>query len=163
MLLPASVAVLVASQWREIARYLKISNMSRGDGHPQAVPVGGKHAYKGSGAADGTGNLTRKAAAAAPPPPLTAPRLTASPPEGGFSEWFSMITKDLVRLEYQILQDREIRPIMAVTRHLPLRLPAAPPQAAGALLLAELSVRVVSHVRVAGGVRAVISAALSSS
>ena len=45
VLLPASVAVLVASQWREIARYLKISQMSRGDGHPQAVPAGGKHAY----------------------------------------------------------------------------------------------------------------------
>ena len=40
VLLPASVAVLVASQWREIARYLKISQMSRGDGHPQAVPHG---------------------------------------------------------------------------------------------------------------------------
>ena len=47
VLLPASVAVLVASQWREIARYLKISQMSRGDGHPQAVPAGGKHAYTG--------------------------------------------------------------------------------------------------------------------
>src|SRR5690348_9705156 len=57
VLLPASVAVLVASQWREIARYLKISNMSRGDGHPQAVPARGKHAYKGSGATDGTGDF----------------------------------------------------------------------------------------------------------
>ena len=44
VLLPASVAILVASQWREIARYVKISQMSRGDGHPQAVPAGGKHA-----------------------------------------------------------------------------------------------------------------------
>ena len=57
VLLPASVAILVASQWREIVRYLKISQMSRGDGHPQAVPVGGKHAYKGSGATDGTGDF----------------------------------------------------------------------------------------------------------
>jgi len=58
VLLPASVAVLVASQWREIARYLKISQMSRGDGHPQVVPAGGKHAYpKGGGAADGTGDF----------------------------------------------------------------------------------------------------------
>jgi hypothetical protein len=58
VLLPASVAVLVASQWREIARYLKISNMSRGDGHPQAVPASGKHAYAGrSAAADGTGDF----------------------------------------------------------------------------------------------------------
>jgi len=56
VLLPASVAALIASQWREIARYLKISQMSRGDGHPQAVPAGGKHAYpNGGGAADGTG------------------------------------------------------------------------------------------------------------
>lgn len=58
VLLPASVAVLVASQWREIARLLKISQMSRGDGHPQTVPAGGKHAYaRRSGAADGTGDF----------------------------------------------------------------------------------------------------------
>lgn len=58
VLLPASVAVLVASQWREIARYLKISKMSRGDGNPQAVPAGGKHAYhRHAGAADGTGDF----------------------------------------------------------------------------------------------------------
>ena len=58
VLLPASVAVLVASQWREIARFLKISQMSRGDGHPHAVPAGGKHAYtRRSGAADGTGDF----------------------------------------------------------------------------------------------------------
>ena len=47
-----------AAQWREIARYLKISQMSRGNGHPQAVPAGGEHAYaKRSGAADGTGDF----------------------------------------------------------------------------------------------------------
>ena len=58
VLLPVSVAVLVASQWREIARYLKISNMSRGDGHPQAVPAGGRPAYtRHAGAADGTGDF----------------------------------------------------------------------------------------------------------
>ena len=58
VLLPASVAVLVASQWRVIGRYLKISQMSWGDGHPQAVPAGGQHGYgKGSGAADGTGDF----------------------------------------------------------------------------------------------------------
>ena len=45
VLLPASVAVLVASQWREIARFLKISQMSRGDGHPQVVPASGQHGY----------------------------------------------------------------------------------------------------------------------
>ena len=58
VLLPASVAVLVASQWREIARYVKISQMSRGDGHPQVVPAAGKHAYaRGAGATDGTGDF----------------------------------------------------------------------------------------------------------
>ena len=29
-LLPASVAAVVASQWRDIARYIKIQQMSRG-------------------------------------------------------------------------------------------------------------------------------------
>jgi hypothetical protein len=58
VLLPASVAVLVASQWREIARYLKISQMSWGDGHPQIVPAAGQHTYaKGSPAPDGTGDF----------------------------------------------------------------------------------------------------------
>jgi hypothetical protein len=58
VLLPASIAVLVASQWREIARFLKISQMSRGDGHPEVVPAEGQHVYaKGRGAADGTGDF----------------------------------------------------------------------------------------------------------
>ena len=35
-LLPASLAVVVASQWRDIARYLKIQQMSRGA--PPAPP-----------------------------------------------------------------------------------------------------------------------------
>ncbi len=50
VLLPASVAVLVASQWREIARSLKISNISRGDGHPQTGPARGKAASLEQGA-----------------------------------------------------------------------------------------------------------------
>ena len=58
VLLPASVAILVASQWREIARYVRISQMSRGDGHPEVVPAEGQHAYdKGSPAPDGTGDF----------------------------------------------------------------------------------------------------------
>jgi len=58
VLLPASVAILVASQWREIARYVKISQMSRGDGHPEVVPAEGQHTYdKGSPAPDGTGDF----------------------------------------------------------------------------------------------------------
>ena len=55
---PASIAVLGASQWREIARLLKISQMSRGSGHPEVVPAEGQHFYaKGPGAADGTGDF----------------------------------------------------------------------------------------------------------
>ncbi len=58
VLLPVSVAVLVASQWREIARFLKISQMSRGNGHPEVVPASGQRVYaKRSGAADGTGDF----------------------------------------------------------------------------------------------------------
>jgi hypothetical protein len=58
VLLPVSVAVLVASQWREIARLLKISQMSRGDGHPELVPAEGQHVYaKRSRTADGTGDF----------------------------------------------------------------------------------------------------------
>ena len=58
VLLPAFVVVLVASQWREIVRYLKIEQMSMGSGHPEVVPAEGQHAYaKGPGAADGTGDF----------------------------------------------------------------------------------------------------------
>ena len=39
LLLPASVAILVASQWREIARYIKIRQMSEGGPHPGAAPA----------------------------------------------------------------------------------------------------------------------------
>ncbi len=59
-LLPVSVAILAASQWREITRYLKISQMSRGDGHPQLVPAAGQHCYPrrpGAGTPDGTGDF----------------------------------------------------------------------------------------------------------
>jgi hypothetical protein len=59
-LLPASLAAIVASQWRDIARYLKIEQMSSGQGNPQQVPARGKHAYPkhpGGGAADGTGHF----------------------------------------------------------------------------------------------------------
>jgi hypothetical protein len=60
LLVPASVVILAASQWREIARYLKISQMSRGDGHPQLVPAAGQHSYPkhpGTGTPDGTGDF----------------------------------------------------------------------------------------------------------
>ena len=60
LLLPVSVAVLAASQWREISRYLKLRQMSSGGGHPENVPVEGHHAYPkapGGGVPDGTGDF----------------------------------------------------------------------------------------------------------
>jgi hypothetical protein len=59
LLLPASVAVAVASQWREITRYVKVAQMSSGDGHPQNVPASGAQGYKppGGGDSDGTGQF----------------------------------------------------------------------------------------------------------
>jgi hypothetical protein len=44
-LLPVSLAAVVASQWRDIARYLKIEQMSFGQGHPENVPARGRHIY----------------------------------------------------------------------------------------------------------------------
>jgi hypothetical protein len=58
-LLPAGVAVLAATQWRDMVRYLKIEQMSLGAGHPQAVPAVGRHAYPecSGGVPDGTGDF----------------------------------------------------------------------------------------------------------
>ena len=69
VLLPTSVAILIASQWREIARYVKISQMSRGDGHPEVVPAGGQRVYaRRSGAADGTGDFDSASRGGGPSP-----------------------------------------------------------------------------------------------
>jgi hypothetical protein len=68
-LLPASVVILAVSQWREIVRYLKISQMSRGDGHPQFVPAVGQHSYprrSGAGTPDGTGDFDSAARGGGP-------------------------------------------------------------------------------------------------
>ena len=72
LLLPASVAVLAASQWPEITRYVKITQMSQGDGHPQVVPVEGQHAYPkpSGGVPDGTGDFD---SASRGGPALTSP------------------------------------------------------------------------------------------
>jgi hypothetical protein len=45
----------------DIVRYLKIKRISRGQGHPELVPVRGSKAYprrSGRGAADGTGDFS---------------------------------------------------------------------------------------------------------
>jgi hypothetical protein len=60
VLLPASIAALAASQWREITRFVKIRQMSSGGGNPQVVPASGHHAYPkrpGAGVPDGTGDF----------------------------------------------------------------------------------------------------------
>jgi hypothetical protein len=60
VLVPAGVTLLVASQWADINRYLRIKQMSARQGHPENVPVPGRAAYPqrpGSGAADGTGDF----------------------------------------------------------------------------------------------------------
>ena len=49
-MLPMAGAWLVASQWKEINRYLKIKQMSAGDGHPESVPAGGSLGYDQPGA-----------------------------------------------------------------------------------------------------------------
>lgn len=57
--LVAVAALIGTSQRKDIARYLKIKNMSSGAGHPENVPAGGSHRYPspGNGAADGTGDF----------------------------------------------------------------------------------------------------------
>jgi hypothetical protein len=56
----AAVGWLAWSQRQDIVRYLKIKQMSAGDGHPGNVPAGGAHAYPapGQGTPDGTGDFT---------------------------------------------------------------------------------------------------------
>jgi hypothetical protein len=76
-LLPAALAAVVASQWRDIARYLKIEQMSVGQGNPQRVPARGKHAYPkhpGGGATDGTGHFDSASRGGGPQSELTQPR-----------------------------------------------------------------------------------------
>jgi hypothetical protein len=56
----AGAALLAASQWTDIKRYLQIKQLSMQQGHPENVPAAGRKAYpqsSGSGAADGTGDF----------------------------------------------------------------------------------------------------------
>ena len=39
------LGLLLASQWQDVIRYLKIKQMSMGGGHPENVPATGKHQY----------------------------------------------------------------------------------------------------------------------
>lgn len=60
VLVPAGVTLLVASQWADIKRYLRIKQLSVRQGHPEQVPARGRAAYPqipGGGAADGDGDF----------------------------------------------------------------------------------------------------------
>jgi hypothetical protein len=41
----AGAGLLVLSQRQDIVRYLRIKQMSLGQGHPENVPAGGSHRY----------------------------------------------------------------------------------------------------------------------
>jgi hypothetical protein len=43
--IPVGLAALVAAQWQDITRYLKIKQISMGNGHPENVPAHGRTAY----------------------------------------------------------------------------------------------------------------------
>jgi len=45
LLIPAMLAALVGSQWPDIMRYVKIRQMSQGQGHPENVPAEGTTFY----------------------------------------------------------------------------------------------------------------------
>lgn len=45
LVIALSAAGIAASQWQDITRYLKIKQMSVGNGHPENVPAGGSQAY----------------------------------------------------------------------------------------------------------------------
>jgi hypothetical protein len=55
----AVAGMAIASQRHDIARYLKIRQMSLGDGHPNLVPASGSSSYPapGHGVSDGTGDF----------------------------------------------------------------------------------------------------------
>lgn len=59
-LVPVLLGAVIASQWQDIIRYVKIKQMSLGQGRPQVVPAAGSTAYPrapGRGARDGTGDF----------------------------------------------------------------------------------------------------------
>jgi hypothetical protein len=45
LLITLAVAGIAATQWPDIIRYLKIKQMSLGNGHPENVPAEGSQSY----------------------------------------------------------------------------------------------------------------------
>lgn len=60
VLVPVGATLLIATQWADVKRYLKIKQLSAQQGHPENVPASGRTAYPqrpGSGAPDGIGDF----------------------------------------------------------------------------------------------------------
>jgi hypothetical protein len=60
LLIPAALGLVIAIQWNDIRRYLKIKQLSQGQGHPGNVPAEGVKRYPrrpGGGEPDGTGDF----------------------------------------------------------------------------------------------------------
>lgn len=51
--IPAALAALIVTQWQDIIRYLKIKQISMGQGHPENVPAQGRIAYPEKSAPSG--------------------------------------------------------------------------------------------------------------
>ena len=45
LLIPVALGLVIASQWADIKRYIKIKQMSQADGHPENVPAKGSAKY----------------------------------------------------------------------------------------------------------------------
>jgi hypothetical protein len=59
LLIPLALGLVIAAQRQDIARYLKIKQMSAGGSHPENIPAGGSQSYPqpGRGTHDGTGDF----------------------------------------------------------------------------------------------------------
>jgi hypothetical protein len=80
LLLPVTIAVLVAAQWQELVRYFKIEQMDFGSGHPEAVPAEGMHGYPDRGGVpDGTGDFDSASRGGPARPAEPKPRPAALP------------------------------------------------------------------------------------
>jgi len=45
LLIPVGLGLVIASQWADIKRLIKIKQMSQADGHPENVPASGTAKY----------------------------------------------------------------------------------------------------------------------
>jgi len=45
-MVPAALGLIIASQWQDLVRYLKIRQLSQGSGHPENVPAHGSQRYR---------------------------------------------------------------------------------------------------------------------